>query len=113
MDSTTVKTSRYVHGGVTERSTKFLEWWEKKTLSQSVTDIDYTVEKIYEGRLDLLAYAFYAEPRYWWIIAQYNSILDPSSEIVEGKFLKIPTLDRIRTEFLTGKTGGIPSKRST
>lgn len=110
-DSTNNRTSRYVHGGNTEKSEGFLEWWDKKNLPVSNTDIEYNVEKFYEGRLDLIAYAFYDEPRYWWIIAQYNAILDPVAEVVEGLYLRIPKLERVRSEFLTGKTGGTESKR--
>lgn len=110
-DSTQLRTSRYVQGGTTERTETALEWWERKKFSTATSDISYTVEKYYEGRMDLIAYAFYDEPRYWWIIAQYNSILDPALEIVEGRYLRIPTLERVRTEFLTGRVGGVDSKR--
>lgn len=111
-DSTQLKTSRYVHGGNTEKTATHLEWWEKKNLAVADSDIIYTVEKLYEGRIHLIADAFYKEPRLWWIIAQYNGILNPETEVVEGLYLRIPTLDRVRTEFLTGRLGGIASKRS-
>lgn len=110
-DSTQLSTSRYVHGGTTEKSANYLEWWEKRRLPLSASDISYIVEKCYEGRLDNIAYAFYSEPRLWWVIAQYNSILDPFSEVVEGLYLRIPTIERVRSEILTGKMGGTTSKR--
>jgi len=110
-DSTLLNTSRYVHGGTTEKSTKFLEWWERRQLPKNDTDIIYEIERIYEGRLDLISYVFYKEWRYWWIIAQYNSIIDPTNEIVEGAIIAIPSPSRLKTEFLRGKMGGVSTQR--
>lgn len=110
-NSLDLQTSRYVHGGFSEATPFSIEWWEKINFQTDITDTRYTVEKIYEGRLDLIALAFFNEPRYWWIIAQLNNILDPISEIEEGRILNIPTKDRMLKEFLNGKTGGVISKR--
>lgn len=110
-NSTQLKTSRYVHGGSTEVSKDTLEWWERRKFGRSPSDMRYVVENKYEGRIDLLAYAFYDDPKLWWIIAQYNNILDPITEIVPGTVLIIPTKDRVMTEFLTRKMGGYPSER--
>lgn len=104
--------SRYVHGGKTETDSNMIEWWEKYSFPQSATDIDYEVESIYEHRIDLISYAFYGDRKYWWVIAQYNAILDPYTEIVKGQFLKIPSPDRMKTEFLNGKKGGFASQRT-
>lgn len=104
--------SRYVHGGQSENTEDFIEWWQKNIFPSSATDIDYTVEAVYEGRIDLISYAFYGDRRYWWVLAQYNAILDPVTEIVEGKFLKIRSPDRLKTEFLVGRRGGNASQRT-
>lgn len=103
-------TSRYVHGGVSETQNGRLEWWERTQFAEDATDQMYTVEKFYEGRLDLIASVFYNDPHYWWVIAQFNNILDPASEIVEGRILRLPTYARL-SMMLTGKQGGVASKR--
>lgn len=110
-NSLDLKTSRYSRGGVTETSKFSNEWWEKKIITGAPSDLRYTVSVSFEGRLDLISYAFYQEWRYWWIIARRNNILDPINEVIEGKELFIPSFDRIKTEILTGLSGGIPSTR--
>ena len=102
------KYSRYVGGGITEQSNDMIEWWERSIFEQDDSDIIYTVENFYEGRLDLIASVFYNEPRYWWVIAQYNNILDPFKETTAGKVLTIPSKDRLSL-MLGRKMGGIPS----
>lgn len=102
--------SRYVAGGTAETANGKIEWWERNVFPQDETDIVYTVENFYEGRLDLIASTFYNEPRYWWVIAQYNSILDPFTEVVAGATLKIPTKDRL-SFMLATKQGGTGSQR--
>ena len=110
MNSLDLKSSRYVGGGITETANNRLEWWERTIFSQDVTDVIYTVENFYEGRLDLIALAFLNDPRYWWVIAQLNNILDPVTEITAGRKLIIPTVDRLNL-MLNKKTGGIASKK--
>ena len=110
LNSTQVRNSRYVSGGTTEVTSRALEWWERAPLSVNEDDDTYVIEARFEGRLDLITTLFLGEPRYWWVIAQYNNILDPYTEVTEGTILYIPTLDRVKS-LLQGKTGGVPSTR--
>lgn len=109
-NSTLVRNSRYVSGGETEVGTNTIEWWERANFTTSPDDSTYVVEKKFVGRLDLITAVHLTEPRYWWVVAQYNNILDPYSEITEGRVLYIPSLDRVKL-LLDGKTGGVPSTR--
>jgi hypothetical protein len=102
--------SRYVSGGDTEVNQNALEWWERAVFTTGPTDITYTVERKFAGRIDQIASLFLGEPRHWWIIAQYNNILDPTAEIVEGATLVIPSPERVEA-ILNGKTGGVVSTR--
>lgn len=103
---------RYVLGGVTETSAFALEMWDKNTLSPDPSDIVYFVEKKYENKPHLLGYVFYGDTGLWWVICQYNGILDPISEIIEGKLLLIPLKDRISTMSSNqSNVGGIQSTR--
>jgi len=109
-NSTLVRNSRYVSGGETEVGTNTIEWWERTKFTTSPDDSTYVVEKKFVGRLDLITAVFLGEPRYWWLVAQYNNLLDPYDEITEGRVLYIPTLDRVKL-LMNGKTGGVPSTR--
>jgi len=111
INSTTVKSSRYVSGGTTEINSTALEWWERAVIPTDQSDFYYTVEQKFEGRIDLIAAAFVGEPRYWWVIAMLNNILDPHNEIKTGTTLLIPTAERAKAIATSGKTGGYPSKR--
>jgi hypothetical protein len=108
------KYGRYTLGGQTEVSSFALEWWNRNVLASDPSDIVYFVEKKYENNPHLLGHVFYGDTGLWWIICLYNSILDPISEIVEGKLLLIPTIERLNsTVFLNSATGGIPTTRPT
>jgi hypothetical protein len=109
--SVNVKNSRYVQGGLTEVGPIGLEWWSRFDFPKDSSDQIYIIEEKYTNRIDLIAYAFYNEPRWWWIIAQYNNILDPWIEIIPGRKLLIPTLNRLQLLF-GQKTGGIQSART-
>lgn len=105
-----VENGRYVLGGVTEVSVATIEWWSRNQLKRDPTDIVYFFEKKYEGRPDMLGYVFYGDPGLWWLICQYNSILDPETELVEGTVLIIPTKKRIN-EFKS-VVGGVATTRT-
>lgn len=109
-NSTFIRTSRYVSGGTTEVNSRALEWWERLIIRTADDDSFYVVEKTTEGRLDLVAAALLGEPRYWWIIAQLNNILDPATEVVRGTILRVPSKNRVST-LLSGSTGGVGSTR--
>ena len=102
--------TRYVSGGTTEVGAVGIEWWERSEIESDSDDTIYVVEKRFIGRLDNIASLFFNDPKLWWIIAQYNNILDPYSEIVEGLILHIPKKSRA-DNLLQGKTGGISSQR--
>lgn len=110
-NSVNLKKSRYVNGGTTEVTNFSLEWWERSYFQSDDSDLTYVVENAVAGRLDLIANAFYDEPRLWWIIAQYNNILDISEEVIPGRILQIPSKERVMTSFINGPLGGVKSQR--
>lgn len=109
------KNGRYVIGGTTEVSLATLEWWNRNNIKRDPTDLVYFFEKKYEGRPDMLGYVFYGDSGMWWIICQYNAILNPMDELVEGKVLLIPTLERVKHDLISPnlKVGGTASTRNT
>ena len=113
MNSTYTQNSRYTNGGTTEVDGNFVEWWERTMFTTNSTDLEYVLEKRFEGRPDKLASVFYNDSSLLWIILQYNNILDINEEFIAGTVLLIPTKDRVNKDFLNGKTGGVPSTAIT
>ena len=109
-NSVLIKRSRYVGGGVTEVNARALEWWDRSVLQTSEDDGAYVVERRFIGRLDLIAAYTLGDARSWWIIAMLNNILDPYSEIYEGRVLYVPTKERAQ-RLMEGQIGGVPSTR--
>ena len=59
----------------------------------------YVVHKVQQGdTLDTLSLYYYNSPLYFWVIADYNNILDPFEELKEGTMLRIPTFNNIEYE---------------
>jgi nucleoid-associated protein YgaU len=59
-------------------------------------DVSYKVHTIEVGdTLDSLALYYYNNPTYFWIIADFNDIIDPYEELKVGEILKIPTFSTI------------------
>jgi hypothetical protein len=109
-NSTLVQNSRYVVGGNTETNQNALEWWERTVFTLDATDTTYVVEDKVAGRLDTIAKVYLGDDSLWWLLAQYNMILDPYEEIVVGRVLRIPSPARVKT-MLKGKIGGFESTR--
>jgi nucleoid-associated protein YgaU len=54
--------------------------------------------------LDSLALKYYNNPTYWWVIAAFNSILDPFINLAtEYKVIKIPSISSIVFSDLAGR----------
>lgn len=53
----------------------------------------------YSDRLDTLAFQYYRNSKYWWIIADVNDVLNPF-ELTVGQTLIIPDLDLIKAYVL-------------
>lgn len=104
------KFSRYTSGGTTEHANGFIEWWERDILPISESDTIYVVEDFFENRLDLISSTFLGDVRWWWLLAQYNNIIDPFSEITSGSILRIPTQERLPL-LVSTLTGGVPSTK--
>ena len=67
------------------------ETWFQKFIDYSREDRYHTVTLDEVGRLDIISNNFYDTPRYWWVIALANYILDPF-DVPLGTSLRIPPL---------------------
>ena len=106
------KFSRYVGGGTTEVSKNLIEWWERFEFREDQSDLIHIVSESNQYDLHKISSIYYNDTRYWWLIAQYNKIIDPLTEIVNGLELKIPSPNRISAMLSTQK-GGTPSTKIT
>jgi len=104
------RTTRYVSGGQTEVNSLGLEWWERINIERAIDDQLFIIDETTAGRLDRIAHEYLGDSRLWWIIAQFNNILDVHEEVVVGAEIYIPSKERVKL-LLNGKTGGIPSTR--
>lgn len=105
--STSRPNSRYVQGGLTDIFQNRLGWWERRAITRNADDeIEFTLSSEHEGRPDIIAYEFWGRPNLAWIVLQYNTILDPSVELVRGKTIFLPSEVRVDLEILTQGTGG-------
>lgn len=66
------------------------------TSNLNLNDTRYINHKVKSGdTLDSLALHYYNNPTYFWIIADFNRIIDAYSELAEGSVVKIPTFSDI------------------
>ena len=73
------------------------ESWVQQTVDKSSSDEYYIVTEQSENRLDIIANIYYNTPRYWWVIALANYIIDPF-DIPIGTQLRIPPLISLYNE---------------
>ena len=104
------KYSRFVGGGSAETANGFIEWWESYIFEKDSTDRTYAVENAYENDLYTISSIFYDDFRWWWLIALYNNIIDPLTEVTAGRILLLPTKERAQL-MVSGTTGGTESTR--
>ena len=67
------------------------ESWNQKFVDYSDGDQYFTVTKVEENRLDIVSQKYYGTPRYWWVIAIANYIIDPF-DLAVGTNLRIPPI---------------------
>ena len=67
------------------------ESWYQKVVDFSSEDQFCVVDKDTENRLDIISNQFYNTPRYWWVIALANYLIDPF-DVPAGIQLRIPPL---------------------
>jgi len=62
----------------------------------------YTITKNDIGRIDLIAWKFYEEVSWWWVIALVNHITNPLTDLKIGDVLLIPRKDFV-TQAIEGE----------
>lgn len=62
-----------------------------KELTDKTKETTYIVQK--DDTYDSIALRFYNNPTYYWVICDYNRIIDPLKKPEEGKILYLPSLN--------------------
>ena len=82
----------------TPQDAEFLGYFVPRTLTAELDDQEYTIERTYAYRPDLLAFDLYGTPRLWWVFAQRNpdTLQDPIFDFTPGTEIYIPKGNAIR-----------------
>jgi hypothetical protein len=107
-NSTDNRNSRMVQGGLTDRYSNRLGWWERRKLTKQDNDLKINVLEHEAARPDLISYRVYGKAKYAWLVLQYNNIVDPETELTTGTELVLPTKQRLTLDILTKSEGGNP-----
>jgi alpha-L-fucosidase len=77
-----------------------LDFFVPRSITAQDNDVDYTIDRTYAYRPDLLAYDLYGTPRLWWVFAQRNpdEIEDPIYDFEPGKTIKLPKLSNLKND---------------
>lgn len=76
-------------------------WEFRKNLADApdLDDVDFLLtDPRHVNRPDAIAFKFYGNAKFWWIIAERNEIKDPFVEFYKGRKLKIPSMTAVRKE---------------
>lgn len=98
--------SRYVQGGNSYISGQKLGWWDKREFDKDQSDVEITLDNEFHQRPDKLAAKAYGKQSYMWFILQYNNILDPMEEFVQGATIRLPLPNRVLLDIMTEQPGG-------
>lgn len=77
-----------------------LDFLVARAITAEQDDIEYTIDRIYAYRPDLLAYDLYGTPRLWWVFAQRNPdyIEDPIYDFAPGVTIRLPKMSNLKTD---------------
>lgn len=89
--------SRYASGLIaTNRNNKpFLVLRRPLQLSPGEDDIIIEITQEYVKRPDLISTKVYGTPDLWWVIYEFNGIMNPLFDLKIGQILRIPNLNRV------------------
>ena len=76
---------------------------------------NYVLTQSEEGCPDLIAWNVYQDEQYYWIILQFNRIINPLTELMTGMVLRIPDLSEALAYIRSNQphTAAVNSNRST
>ena len=75
----------------------FFETYNFHQFEYSKDDAYHEVTSGEEGRLDLIAFQYYNNPAFWWVIAEANDIVFPMRDVFAGLVLRIPSINTVHS----------------
>lgn len=75
----------------------FFETYNFHEFKYNTDDSYHEVTSGEEGRLDLIAFQYYGQPQFWWVIAEANDIVLPMRDVFAGLVLRIPSINVIHS----------------
>lgn len=60
----------------------------------NVSYTETTVRRGEENNPEILSQRIYNNPNYWWVICQYNGIIDPKNDLPLGKKIRFPNITK-------------------
>ena len=72
---------------------QFLDTMTHRPITKIASDKEYTVDRIYHHRPNLLAFDLYGDAKLWWVFAARNpnALKDPLFDFVAGVTIFLPT----------------------
>lgn len=78
---------------------KLFDKYITETGSHLRTDTSYTLYQVEPGdSFDSIALKFYDNPTYYWVLLEFNRLIDSFADPIPGLFLKIPEISKIEFE---------------
>jgi hypothetical protein len=83
----------------TDKFGNFLDVMAKRSIPAYPDDVQYTIDKAYRHRPDLLAFDLYGDAALWWVFAirNPNTLKDPLGDFIPGVTISIPKKNNIVT----------------
>jgi len=72
---------------------QFLDLMNNRKITKLTNDKEFTIDRIYHLRPDLLAFDLYQDSKLWWVFAARNpnALKDPLFDFVVGTTIYLPT----------------------
>jgi len=92
--------TRLLNIGEAEVKGNKIGWWERETLIKDPsTDITITITDEFHKRPSMVAHKYYGKSILFWLVLQYNNIVDVEEEFLKGMEIIIPSKARALSEF--------------
>jgi nucleoid-associated protein YgaU len=94
-----VQITRYKDSDIVkENGTEYYDIIEPVNSEFRSNDILYNINN--GDTLRSISFGLYVDARYWWIIADFNNVINPFEQLKVGIQLRCPSLKRIKEEIL-------------
>lgn len=85
------------HPSILSGTKEFIDFTplSKFEVTEDPEDIYHEVTEVDKSRLDLIAWQYYGNVNFWWVIAVVNDIYDPFTDLTPGTIIRIPNQSNV------------------